>query len=74
MTSGPTEQPPPGGGGQGREPLSWLGRVRLCVPSVCALLLVSTFIDDGAERWEWAFVGVLVLLQVVSLAVRARSR
>ena len=74
MTSGRTDRTPPDEGGQGTEPLSWLGRLRLFVPSICVLLLVSTFMDDVAEPWEWAFVGVLVLLQVVSLAVHARSR
>lgn len=76
MSTGPQRQASPDSDGQPGSPLSWLGRLRLFVPSICALLLVISILtgDDGRDGWRWAAVVGLLFLQVVSLAVHARSR
>lgn len=72
MSTGPQRQSPSEGDGRSPTPLSWLGRVRLFVPLICAVLLVSTLLEGG-EWWRWAAVVGLLLLQVVSLVANHRS-
>lgn len=75
MSTGPQQNAPRDGDGPGRSPLSWLGRARLFVPLICALLLAGSIISAGdTDWWRWAAVGGLLLLQALSLAVHARSR
>lgn len=49
-------------------------RVRLIVPSLCAVLLLPTAVSGERGWWGWAGVALLLLLQVVTLVVGRRGQ